>query len=64
MNKQTNIEESDDDVVVIEERDRRTYLYIAIAGVLGLALGGLIGSTFTASKGNHLSKNGREVFGA
>ncbi|UUM29543.1 chromosome partitioning protein ParA [Vibrio japonicus] len=50
MNKQTNIEESDDDVVVIEERDRRTYLYIAIAGVLGLALGGLIGSTFTASK--------------
>ncbi len=50
MNKQTNIEENDDDVVVIEERDRRTYLYIAIAGVLGLALGGLIGSTLTASK--------------
>lgn len=50
MNKQTNIEESDEDVVVIEERDRRTYLYIAIAGVLGLALGGLIGSTLTASK--------------
>lgn len=50
MNKQTEIEDSDDGVVVIEERDRRTYLYIAIAAVLGLALGGLIGSTLTASK--------------
>lgn len=50
MSKQTEIEESGDDVVVIEERDRRSYLYIAIAGVLGLALGGLIGSTLTATK--------------
>lgn len=50
MNKQTEIEDSDDGVVVIEERDRRTYLYIAIAAILGLALGGLIGSTLTASK--------------
>ena len=49
MNKQTEIEENED-VVVIEERDRRSYLYIAIAGVLGLAVGGLIGSSLTASK--------------
>jgi len=49
VNKQTEIEENED-VVVIEERDRRSYLYIAIAGVLGLAVGGLIGSSLTASK--------------
>ncbi|EKO3534718.1 chromosome partitioning protein ParA [Vibrio fluvialis] len=39
-----------EDVVVIEERDKRSYLYIGIAAVLGLALGGLIGSSVTASK--------------
>ncbi|MGB5804261.1 MAG: chromosome partitioning protein ParA, partial [Vibrio anguillarum] len=44
MNKQTDID-AQDDVVVIEERDKRTYVYIALAGVLGLALGGLIGSS-------------------
>ncbi|MGD8109286.1 chromosome partitioning protein ParA [Vibrio sp. TRT 17S01] len=47
MNKQTDME---DDVVVIEQRDKKTYLYIAIAGALGLALGGLIGSSITASQ--------------
>ena len=50
MNKTTDIDNSEDDVVVIEERDKRSYLYIAIAGVLGLALGGIIGSSLTASK--------------
>lgn len=51
MNERTdNQEHENDDVVVIEERDKRTYVYIAIAGVLGLALGGLIGSTLTANK--------------
>ncbi|RTZ14412.1 chromosome partitioning protein ParA [Vibrio aquaticus] len=51
MNERTNNQEHEnDDVVVIEERDKRTYVYIAIAGVLGLALGGLIGSTLTANK--------------
>lgn len=49
MSKQTDIEDNED-VVVIEERDRRSYLYIAIAGVLGLAIGGLAGSSLTASK--------------
>ncbi|MFB9215254.1 chromosome partitioning protein ParA [Vibrio sinaloensis] len=49
MNKQTDIEDNDD-VVVIEERDSRSYLYIAIAGIIGLAIGGLVGSSITASK--------------
>lgn len=49
MNEQTDSQENDD-VVVIEERDKRTQIYIVIAGVLGLALGGLIGSTLTAKK--------------
>lgn len=49
MNKQTDIEDNDD-VVVIEERDSRSYLYIAIAGIIGLAIGGLVGSLITASK--------------
>ncbi|MGD8115783.1 chromosome partitioning protein ParA [Vibrio sp. Hep-1b-8] len=49
MNEQNDIQENDD-VVVIEERDKRARLYIVIAGALGLALGGLVGSTLTAQK--------------
>ncbi len=49
MSSQNNIEEHED-VVVIEQRDKRTQVYIAIAAVLGLAFGGLIGSALTASK--------------
>lgn len=49
MNQQSG-ESEQDEVVVIEERDKRSQLYIGIAAVLGLALGGLIGSTVTASK--------------
>ncbi|MEF1309165.1 chromosome partitioning protein ParA [Vibrio mytili] len=49
MSSQKNIEEQDD-VVVIEERDKRTHIYIAIAAVLGLAFGGLAGSVITANK--------------
>jgi len=39
-----------DDVVVIEERDKHTLVYIAIAAVLGGAIGGLIGSIVTKSE--------------
>ncbi|ELV8722935.1 chromosome partitioning protein ParA [Vibrio harveyi] len=49
MTSQNNIEDQDE-VVVIEERDKRTHIYIVIAAVLGLAFGGLAGSAMTASK--------------
>lgn len=49
MTSQNNIQDQDE-VVVIEERDKRTHIYIAIAAVLGLAFGGLAGSAMTASK--------------
>jgi DNA repair exonuclease SbcCD ATPase subunit len=49
VTSQNNIEDQDE-VVVIEERDKRTHIYIAIAAVLGLAFGGLAGSAMTASK--------------
>ncbi|ANQ21746.1 chromosome partitioning protein ParA [Vibrio natriegens] len=49
MSSQNNIEEHED-VVVIEQRDKRTQIYIAIAAVLGIALGGLVGSILTANK--------------
>ena len=49
MTSQNNIEDQDE-VVVIEERDKRTHIYIAVAAVLGLAFGGLAGSAMTASK--------------
>ena len=49
MSQQSGQNEQDE-VVVIEERDKRSQLYIGIAAVMGLALGGLIGSTVTASK--------------
>lgn len=49
MTSQNNIEDQDE-VVVIEERDKRTHIYIAIAAALGLAFGGLAGSAMTASK--------------
>jgi SMC interacting uncharacterized protein involved in chromosome segregation len=42
--------QDDDNVVVIEERDNRSRVYIIIAAILGIALGGLIGSSLTASK--------------
>jgi dynactin complex subunit len=47
---QTDLDDDHDDVVVIEQRDKRGVVYIAVAAVLGLALGGLIGSSITASK--------------
>lgn len=47
---QTNQDENSDDVVIIEERDKRSYFYITIAAVLGIALGGLVGSLLTAAK--------------
>lgn len=48
MNKNTvNDTTSEDEVVVIEQRDKRARLYIAIAAVLGLAAGGLVGSAVT-----------------
>ncbi len=49
MSSQNSIEEHED-VIVIEQRDKRTQVYIAIAAVLGLAFGGLVGSVLTANK--------------
>ncbi|MGR5238642.1 chromosome partitioning protein ParA [Vibrio alfacsensis] len=49
MTSQHNIEEQGE-VVVIEERDKRTHIYIAIAAVLGLAFGGLAGSVISSNK--------------
>ncbi len=46
---QTDLDD-DNDVVVIEQRDKRGVIYISVAAILGLALGGLIGSSLTASK--------------
>ncbi|MGY2575956.1 chromosome partitioning protein ParA [Vibrio sp. C8] len=47
---QTDLDDDHDDVVVIEQRDKKGVVYIAVTAVLGLALGGLIGSSVTASK--------------
>lgn len=49
MNKHNEFDDNEE-VVVIERRDKQSYLYIAIAAVLGIALGGLIGSTVTTSR--------------
>ncbi|WP_413284508.1 chromosome partitioning protein ParA [Vibrio sp. MA40-2] len=45
-----NSSDQDDEVVVIEERDKRTLIYIGIAAVLGIAVGGLLGSVVTENK--------------
>ncbi|ELP5729925.1 chromosome partitioning protein ParA [Vibrio vulnificus] len=50
MTSSNNHHEDQDDVVVIEERDNKTIAYIAIAAVLGIAFGGLLGSHFTAKR--------------
>jgi len=39
-----------EDVVVIEQRDKHTLTYIATAAVLGIALGGLVGSIITKNQ--------------
>lgn len=49
VNQNTDLEEQDE-VVVIEERDKRSHIYIAIAAVIGIALGGLVGSAMTTNK--------------
>ncbi|EEY98143.1 chromosome segregation ATPase [Vibrio sp. RC586] len=49
MNKHNEFEDNEE-VVVIERRDKQGYLYIAIAAALGIALGGLIGSSVTTSR--------------
>jgi len=49
VSSQNKMEEQEN-VVVIEERDKHSYIYIAIAAVLGLAFGGLVGSVVTANK--------------
>ncbi|GEM74539.1 chromosome partitioning protein ParA [Vibrio sagamiensis] len=50
MTSQQNIDDQDDDVVVIEERDKRTPIYIAIGVILGVALGGVLGATLTSNQ--------------
>lgn len=47
--KSINETEQSENVVVVEQRDKGTLIYIAIAAVLGLAAGGLVGSTLTES---------------
>ncbi|WP_154171827.1 chromosome partitioning protein ParA [Vibrio metoecus] len=49
MNKHNEFDDNEE-VVVIERRDKQGYLYIAIAAALGIALGGLIGSSVTTSR--------------
>ncbi|KQB03396.1 chromosome partitioning protein ParA [Vibrio metoecus] len=49
MNKHNEFDDNEE-VVVIERRDKQGYLYIAIAAVLGMAFGGLIGSSITTSR--------------
>ncbi|MGF1747880.1 MULTISPECIES: chromosome partitioning protein ParA [Vibrio] len=46
-NKTEDQEQHNEDVVVIEQKDKRARLYIGIAAALGLAAGGLIGATIT-----------------
>lgn len=56
---------TNEEVVIIEERDKHTYIYIGIAAVLGIALGGLIGSAIATSKWegnyNHLNERYKQV---
>ncbi|MEI8634048.1 hypothetical protein P4S72_22120 [Vibrio sp. PP-XX7] len=47
MDKQAD--DLDEDVVVIEQRDKRTYIYIGLAALLGIAIGGLIGGVVAGS---------------
>ncbi|MBD1558861.1 chromosome partitioning protein ParA [Vibrio sp. S9_S30] len=44
-------ERNDDqeEVVIIEERNKSSYIYISIAAILGLAIGGLVGAVVTQS---------------
>ncbi|SHF17193.1 chromosome partitioning protein ParA [Vibrio gazogenes] len=51
MNKQSdNLDDGDEDVVVIEQRDKRTYFYIGIAAAIGIAAGGLIGALLSGQR--------------
>lgn len=50
MSKENEVDERDDlddEVVIVEERNKTSYLYIAVAATLGLAIGGLAGSIMT-----------------
>ncbi|MCE0492507.1 chromosome partitioning protein ParA [Vibrio salinus] len=47
--KSSKQEHHDEDVVFIEQRDKKSYLYILIAAVLGIALGGLIGGALASN---------------
>ncbi|CCO46113.1 putative ATPase involved in DNA repair [Vibrio nigripulchritudo SOn1] len=42
-------DDQEEEVVIIEERNKTSYLYIAVAAVLGLAIGGLGGAVVTQS---------------
>lgn len=49
MKQVTENNTHDEDVVFIEQRDKKSYLYILIAAVLGVALGGLIGGALASN---------------
>ncbi|MDW6004067.1 chromosome partitioning protein ParA [Vibrio mangrovi] len=49
MNKQSDGLD-DEDVVVIEQRDKKTYIYIGIAAVIGIAAGGLLGGILSGQR--------------
>ncbi|CAM3714852.1 phosphodiesterase [Vibrio aerogenes CECT 7868] len=40
----------DEDVVIIEQKDKKSYLYIALAAVLGVAVGGLLGGSMSSQQ--------------
>lgn len=45
IESRNELHEDEDDVIVIEQRDKKALYYIAIALVLGIAAGGLVGAT-------------------
>ncbi|RQW63607.1 chromosome partitioning protein ParA [Vibrio viridaestus] len=49
MKTKNDDHEHDEDVVIIEQRDKKSVLYIAIAALIGLAAGGLIGAAVASN---------------
>jgi chromosome segregation ATPase len=49
IESRNTLHEDEDDVIVIEQRDKRALYYIAIALVIGIAAGGLVGASLKDS---------------